>query len=167
MEEMRNCKACGKEIEKGVKKCSYCGKNQRSFFIRHKITSVILALVIICGILGVIGSQVNSTPVEVITVSAVDLAKAYEANEVSADKAYKEKTVLTNGKVEYISVVAGQTHITLSSGVESSLRSVQCFFKEQSEIDKVGKLKEGATVTVQGVVEGKSINVIVNDCVLK
>lgn len=41
------CKACGQEIAKGVKKCPNCGKDQRNFFMRHKIITFILAVVVI------------------------------------------------------------------------------------------------------------------------
>ena len=45
-----NCKACGKEIGKGVRKCVNCGADQRNFFVRHKILTGILAIFIIAGI---------------------------------------------------------------------------------------------------------------------
>lgn len=49
------CKACGKEIAKGVKKCPHCGKDQRSFFGRHKILSFIGVLIL----LGIVGSALS------------------------------------------------------------------------------------------------------------
>lgn len=55
MDKMTNCKACGKEIAKGVNKCIHCGKDQRNFFMKHKIITVILALVILGGIGSAIG----------------------------------------------------------------------------------------------------------------
>jgi|SRR5699024_9579747 len=44
---MSQCKACGKDIAKGVKKCVHCGKDQRNFFMRHKIFTGILAVIIL------------------------------------------------------------------------------------------------------------------------
>lgn len=177
---MTSCKACGKEIAKGAK-CPSCGKDNRNFFMKHKVISFILAIIIIGGIGSAMGGNDNSSTssnttntkkteekkVEVITVSAPNLAKAYEENEVNADKTYKGKTVLTTGKIEDIGVIAGQTFITLSQEKDFAMTSVQCFFKDKAEIDKVANLKKGATVTVQGVVDGKSMNVGVNNCVLK
>lgn len=49
---MTNCKACNKEIAKGVKKCPNCGKDQRNFFMRHKILTGILVFVILASIGG-------------------------------------------------------------------------------------------------------------------
>lgn len=47
MSKMVNCKACGNEIAKGAKNCPNCGKDQRNFFMRHKITTFILVIFII------------------------------------------------------------------------------------------------------------------------
>ncbi|GCD12489.1 DUF4352 domain-containing protein [Clostridium tagluense] len=52
MSKMVNCKACGKEIAKGVNKCVHCGKDQRNFFAKHKVITGILVVVVI----GIIGS---------------------------------------------------------------------------------------------------------------
>lgn len=179
MSEMIKCKACGKEIAKGVKKCVHCGKDQRNFFMKHKILTAIVVIVIL-GAIAAAGGKKDSTNTaatktetkqevkeEVLKVSAVDLAKAYEDNEVSADKSYKDKTAEINGKVSDIGVVGGQTYIVLSSGKDMSVTDVQCFFEEQSEIDKVSNLKKGDTVTVQGKIDGKSMNVGVNNCTIK
>src|SRR5699024_9045194 len=42
---MKQCKACGKDIARGVKKCVHCGKDQRNFVMRHKIFTGILAII--------------------------------------------------------------------------------------------------------------------------
>lgn len=47
MSGLVKCKACQKEIAKGVKKCIHCGKDQRNFIMRHKIISGILILLFI------------------------------------------------------------------------------------------------------------------------
>ena len=56
---MVNCKACGKEIAKGVKKCVHCGKDQRIFFMKHKILSGIIILFLISAIGAVLGGGDN------------------------------------------------------------------------------------------------------------
>lgn len=189
---MINCKACGKEIAKGVKKCPHCGKDQRNFFMKHKILSGILILVLIGTIGSALGGgeeetgkiasndtsqiaettdketeKVEEVKEEVIVVSAAELSKAYEENEVRADKDYKGKMVEVNGKVENIGVVLDQTYVTLSAEKDFSITSIQCFFKDESEIDKVSDLNEGDIITVKGKVDGKSMNVGVNDCIFK
>lgn len=44
---MTKCKACNKDIAKGVKKCVHCGKDQRGFFMRHKFLSGFMILILI------------------------------------------------------------------------------------------------------------------------
>ena len=54
---MVNCKACGKEIAKGVKKCPHCGKDQRNFFMKHKIITGILVIILLAALGGVMGGD--------------------------------------------------------------------------------------------------------------
>lgn len=188
---MTTCKACGKEIAKGVKKCPHCGKDQRNFFMKHKIISII-AIFIVLGVIGSVtggkddSAKTTSTTTstestastkstsedvkkeeEAITVSAVDLGKAYNDNEVSADKQYKGKNAVISGTIKDIGVTMGQTYVVLSSGDDFALTDIQCFFKDQTEIDKVAGLSKGNSVTIKGKIDGKSMNVGVNDCTLQ
>lgn len=55
MKKLVNCKACGKEVAKGVKRCPHCGKDNRSFVVRHKVLSAIAILVTLGGVCGVMG----------------------------------------------------------------------------------------------------------------
>jgi hypothetical protein len=210
MENLKKCKACGDEIAKGVNKCPHCGKDQRNFFMRHKIISILVILFVI-GIIGSLGGNgdkkssseavVTATPiptvktedtkkedvkkedtketkqpvkkedkkdeVKPIKVSAKKLYGAYDNNEVKADKQYKDKVVLVSGEITDIGVTFGQTYVVLSSGEEYSISGVQCFFKDEDEISKVADLNKGDTIKVQGTVDGKSINISVNNCSLK
>lgn len=192
MSKMVNCKACGKELAKGVKKCVHCGKDQRNFFMKHKVLTGVLAVLIIGGAGSAAGNNTddsstktssetkvaNSQEVkkedakkeevkEVVAVSAVDLAKAYEENEVNADKNYKGKTASIEGEVSDIGVAFNQTYITLSAGKDFAIIETQCFFDDKAEVDKVANLKKGDKVTVQGVIDGKSINVSAKKSKLK
>lgn len=56
MSKLTKCKACSKDIAKGVKKCPSCGKDQRNWFMRHKIITGIIVLIII-GALGNIAGE--------------------------------------------------------------------------------------------------------------
>ncbi|OAA92986.1 zinc ribbon domain-containing protein [Clostridium coskatii] len=55
--KMTTCKACGEQIAKGAKKCPHCGKDQRIFFMKHKIISVVIVVII----LGCIGSALGGS----------------------------------------------------------------------------------------------------------
>ncbi|SMC20876.1 hypothetical protein SAMN02745134_01128 [Clostridium acidisoli DSM 12555] len=62
MAKMTNCKACGKEIAKGAKLCPSCGKDQRSFFGKHKIiTGIAVIIVLIIIVSAVNGGNKTST----------------------------------------------------------------------------------------------------------
>lgn len=55
MASLVKCKACDNDIAKGVKKCPQCGKDQRNWFMRHKIMTffgAFLVLIIISSLGG-------------------------------------------------------------------------------------------------------------------
>lgn len=59
---LKNCKECGAEVSsKGV--CPKCGKDQRNFFVKHKVITFILIVVVLGAIVGVSenGNQSNNT----------------------------------------------------------------------------------------------------------
>ncbi|MDY2883583.1 MAG: hypothetical protein SOT71_13110 [Romboutsia timonensis] len=193
-QKIKKCKSCGKDLDKSAKICPSCGKDQRSFFGKHKIITGIIVLAIIGGI-GSGGNveenkeneiasadtkqqevttsantskekEEKKEKEETIEINASDLYKAYDSNEVKADKNYKDKGLEITGKVSDIGVTLGQTYVCLSTG-EYSAFSVQCFFDDDSEIDKVSELDKGDTVTIYGTCTGMSLNVVVNNCKLK
>ncbi len=47
MASLVKCKACDNNIAKGVKKCPQCGKDQRNWFMRHKIMTFLGALLVL------------------------------------------------------------------------------------------------------------------------
>lgn len=57
---MRPCKECNQEISSSAKKCPHCGKDQRNFFMRHKIITI-LGVFIILGMLASMGSDNDNT----------------------------------------------------------------------------------------------------------
>lgn len=74
MSQLVACKACGKEIAKGVKKCPNCGKDQRNWFMRHKILSFIGAIVVLSIIGNTLGGGDDaSTNTSTASDSATDL----------------------------------------------------------------------------------------------
>jgi hypothetical protein len=55
MAKLKKCKACGADVANGAKACPSCGKDNRSFFAKHKIISGLLVLVL----LGIFGSALG------------------------------------------------------------------------------------------------------------
>mgnify|MGYP003752928375 CR=1 FL=1 len=95
MSKLTNCKVCGKEVAKGAK-CPNCGKDQRNFFERHKILTVILVIFIL-GIMGNMGSQ-DVAPRSADNISTVENTTVAESvtEELKADP----KKVVEPEKIE-------------------------------------------------------------------
>lgn len=78
MSKMSKCKACGAEIAKGVKSCPSCGKDNRSFFGKHKIISGILILVVLSAFGSALGGGNGSSNSASNTPSSTNSAAATE-----------------------------------------------------------------------------------------
>lgn len=56
---MKICKECGSEVSsKGV--CPKCGKDQRNFFVKHKVITFLLVVIILGAIVGATGENNNN-----------------------------------------------------------------------------------------------------------
>lgn len=103
MEKMTSCKVCGKEIAKGIKVCPNCGKDQRNFFMRHKILSIIIGVAIIGGI-GSMGNDTKSnTPTTGTSTNSTNSTSTNTKKEVEKPK-YEilEHKAINDGGIKYI-----------------------------------------------------------------
>lgn len=106
-------------------------------------------------------------PVEIMEVSPADLLSSYEANEVKGDALYEGKTMRLSGTVGSIGKdVMEEVYITFA-GEEFAITSVQCYFSDEAQIEKVMELQEGDAITLVGVCDGKFGNVLIKDCVFE
>jgi hypothetical protein len=100
------------------------------------------------------------------TVSASQIAGEYSNNEIAADQKYQGKKVRITANIEDIGKdILNEPYITFSDGKEFSFSGVQCYFKK-SDQGKLGSLRKGQKVTIEGIVEGLMMNVLMKDCVL-
>lgn len=112
-------------------------------------------------------SESSASASEYIQISARELLNAYNANEVNADNLYGGKLLLVTGTVKNIGKdILDNVYITVSDGAEYELISVQCYFSDAKEIDKVAALSEGQTVNVLGTCDGAIANVVMEGCIL-
>ncbi len=96
------------------------------------------------------------------TISAKDLTASYEANEVSADNNFKDKTFYVSGTVTDIKKdIMDNIYVTLEG--DQMFRQVQCFFEDK---ETAGKLQKGMEVVFKGRCEGLMMNVLMKDCEL-
>lgn len=190
MSKLVICKSCGKEVAKGAK-CPNCGHDQRNFFMKHKIITVILAIVIIGGI----GSATNkgstttastSTPAKTVTATAPKVVavpakpiinamkvspdvmqNAYTNNQVKADSLYKGKLIQMTGTVDSVTTALGQVSVSIDAG-NDGLSTIDCSFDDGVDTAKIGALDKGNTVTITGTGDGEMITLVsLKGCTIK
>jgi hypothetical protein len=111
-------------------------------------------------------NMVSEQPVVAIKVTAVKLSEDYKANEVSADAKYKGKFIEVTGIIDNIAKdIMDTPYVTLKTDTYSII-SIQCMFDKNSE-SQLATLSKGQSITLQGEVSGKLMNVIVKGCVIK
>jgi len=78
---MKKCKSCQSEIDSKAKKCPHCQSDQRSWFGRHPILTVILGLFILFIVIGIAGGSSNKTSTK----------KSSESGSGSTEQSVKEE----------------------------------------------------------------------------
>lgn len=96
-------------------------------------------------------------------VTAAELFRAYDTNEVAAKVKYKGKLVKVSGKFVGSGVGVGDKSYAILDVPGNVLLTVQCYFPESSE-HQLLRLRKGEQVTITGVVDGKFGNVFLEDC---
>ena len=92
-------------------------------------------------------------------VSAQQLYRDYEANEVSADAKYKDKVIIVSGRVVKIAKsITDEAYIVLETG---TFAGVQCMFSKSGQ-DALARLTQGQSGRVKGKVYGKMMNVLIS-----
>lgn len=185
----KKCKFCQSELPQKASVCPQCGKKQGG---KAKwVIAFIVVLLIFSALAGggekpASSSEENApvaenstttepnkteteetAPVEIMEISPADLLSSYEANEVKGDALYDGKTMRLSGTVGSIGKdVLEEVYITFA-GEEFAITSVQCYFSDEAQIEKVMELQEGDTITLVGVCDGKFGNVLIKDCVFE
>lgn len=107
--------------------------------------------------------QAVSAAEPVADLTAAQLLAEYDENSVAADRKYEGKVVRVSGVLQNIGEdLLGKLYITLDTG--NPISSVQCFL-DDAYVDQVAELKKGQGVAVKGVCKGKTINILLEDCV--
>ena len=97
-------------------------------------------------------------------VTASELYRAYEANEVSADQQYKGKRLLITGVVENIGKdVMDNPYVALKIDF---LKGVNCYFDDENN-KVLSQLNKGQKIQIIGTCAGLTLtDVVVRDCEL-
>ncbi|ORF02335.1 hypothetical protein BGI15_00390 [Snodgrassella alvi] len=104
----------------------------------------------------------------IIKVTPDELMKAYKANEVAANKKYKDKKLSINGKIESIEAGLGdEPYLTLKAGGEFELAMPQAHLAN-SESDKAAELKKGQQIHLICIGNSEVAGVpMLDDCVIQ
>jgi hypothetical protein len=139
MAKLVNCKACEKEIAKGAKKCPNCGKDQRNWFMRHKILTTIGAIILI-SIISSMGGGEESTETATTTTTTEETKSEETKTEAPKETIYKindvlkvdDKAEVTVTKVEELASV-GDEYLNKKASDGGTFVAVQYTIKNVSK----------------------------------
>ena len=100
-----------------------------------------------------------------VEVSAAQICRVYEENELAADASYENRIFCVYGTIEDIGKdILDQIYITLKG---ERMIDVQCFFSN-AHMSKIASLRKGQTTKVKGKCKGLSLgSVLFEGCVLE
>src|SRR6476659_3123546 len=107
---IKPCKACGKEVSKSAKTCPHCGQKLKMGLLAK--LGIGFAGIVVIGLLlpkaeqaanksadqaqnEIVANETDALP----TYSAMEIGKAYDANTVAADAKFKDKRFKVTGVV--------------------------------------------------------------------
>ncbi|MGL5153055.1 MAG: DUF4352 domain-containing protein [Clostridium sp.] len=119
MQKLINCKACGNEVAKGSK-CPSCGKDSRNFFMKHKVLTGILVILLIGGV-GSASSEGGSVEGDSSQVSSNE-NKSYNVSDVVELKGlnFVVNKVYTVEGDEFTKPKDGNEYIAIDCTVENT-----------------------------------------------
>ena len=152
----KKCKFCQSEIPQKASVCPQCGRKQGG---KAKwIIAVIVVLLIFSALAGGEEKPASSTG---------ENAPVAENNTATETNNTDGKTMRLSGTVGSIGKdIVDDVYITFA-GEEFAITSVQCYFSDEAQIEKVMELQEGDAITLVGVCDGKFGNVLIKDCVFE
>jgi|GEM_PF-2952583 len=134
-----------------------------------KKTKYIIGAIVAVLVIGAIasgGKNDSDPPAEnAVAVTATKLWQDYKENEVKAESTYKDKVVNVTGRIRKVSTNPITKDPQVSLDTEDGLFSITCEFEEANK-GEVANLAKGQTVTVQGTVKDKIVNVRLEGCTL-
>lgn len=162
--KMTICKHCGAEIAAGAKTCPKCGgKNTKPVYKRVWFWILIAALVLgIGGMAGGSGGSDSDTAsagndtqaqeeavIEYTAVTVDELTDALDNNPAAASDEYKGNYYELTGRLNNID--SDGNYISLTDiNDEWAIMGVQCYIKNDEQLDAVKKMSMGQEVTVKG-----------------
>jgi hypothetical protein len=168
----KQCKKCKGIIPQKAVSCQLCGADQRNWFLKHKIVSILLILILIVFPIsrrnynankpqGINSNEIKYTD-PAIKISVKALIGKYNENTIAADELYKGKTLQVKGTIGDIGKdILNKPYITISQSDDVD-NYIQCFIAE-TELQKATQLKKGQQITIEGKCSGKAVWHIIID----
>jgi len=158
---MKNCKECGTEISKGAKTCPKCGKDQRNFFLKHKVVTFILVVIVLGVIVGAGGTEKNNTvntstsqeivnsSIEYKAVNIDELENALENNAAAAKDTYNGQYLEITGRLGTID--SDLKYISLLSLTDDfDMVGVHCSIMNNEQKEIIKTLTKDEKIIVKG-----------------
>lgn len=131
---LKNCKECGAEVSsKGV--CPKCGKDQRNFFVKHKVITFILIVIVIGAIAAASGSG-NKTNNSNQTNTAVE----QKQEKLTLEKFNKIETGMTYDQV--VEIIGEEGTVLSESEIANIKTTMYSWYGE-------GSIGANANITFQ------------------
>lgn len=144
-----NCRVCGTEIAKSAKSCPKCGaKNKKPIYKKWYFWLLVLIIaMLVIGSFG--GDDTNTEGVEYVVADIKAMADELESNALKAEETYGDAYLEITGVLEGID--SDGSYITVTHHQDAyGLDSIQCFVKDDAQLDVISAMSVGDIVTVKG-----------------
>lgn len=159
------CHECKKEVSSQAKTCPHCGAAVQS---GSRIGwAVGIGIVMFIFMMGMVISNSSSSPEapksspSPISITAEELHKHYEINEIAADKKYKGKLLEVTGTIRNIGKALGDPYVNLATGPFT--HQIMVNFPDKVYDDKLATYTMGTKIIVTGTCKGKTLGMIMID----
>jgi RNA polymerase subunit RPABC4/transcription elongation factor Spt4 len=161
------CVACGNDIAQAAKMCPRCGTSQRT----RSGAGLPIVLLLIVGVVAIAAIVANYEETKkkeavriepAIEVTAVQLQKDYDANEVAADEKYRGHILRVSGKVSSINKnIVDDPYVIMRT---KDFGGVHAHFQSAGPL---AELKKGEAISVRCRGDGFMVtSPMLRDCVL-
>jgi hypothetical protein len=151
-------------IPKDAKICPHCRKTL-GWTWPAKIFVGLIVLGVLGAFIGRNGPEVPRAqkpivkPIEIISITAEQLYKEYEANEIAADPKYKNRTVKVSGTIRDIGKTIGdKPYLNLATGTFT--HQVMVLFPADKYNEKLASYKKGDAIEVTGTCTGRTLGMV-------
>lgn len=153
------CPCCGKKITNDPPTPDNIKKKIAGLTWPIKIVLTVIVLGIFSTAISRINPQTQPAQQDAISITAEQLYKEYEANEVAADLKYKNKALCVKGKIRIIGKGFGDApYVNLATGVFT--HQVMVIFPAGKYDNQLATYSTGTAIEVTGKCTGKTLGMV-------